>query len=407
LYTLVWREGEEFMHRISFRWAVAFLTGVMLLTACNFPMLNPAQPNPGMIYTAAAETALANATLLAQPHPTITFLFTPQPTQTPSPPGLASLTPAPANTQSNTPFPASGSPTTEGSTTCNRAKFVRDITIPDGTQLSPEQEFTKTWRLQNTGTCPWTSGYSIVFTKGDRMEAPAEVQISDATVAPGEEVDVSVDLVAPADTGSFQGDWQLRSASGQTFGLGDAGDKIFWVRVEVVVPGGLAYDFLARASSADWISDNGSGSTALPFDGSPDDPLGFAGIQEGVTQEDERSSAKILVTYPPQVDGGSVEGTYSPYTVGAGDRLKGRLGFLLNSEGNCGPGQVVFRIRYQDGSSIRLLGEWRKSCDGKLLPIDVDLGELRGRTVSFILIVDSAGSFGGDRAFWSSLRIER
>ena len=119
------------------------------------------------------------------------------------------------------------------------------------------------------------------------------------------------------------------------------------------------------------------------------------------------SSAKILVTYPPQVDGGSVEGTYSPDTVGAGDRLKGRLGFLLNSEGNCGPGQVVFRIRYQDGSSIRLLGEWRKSCDGKLLPIDVDLGELRGRTVSFILIVDSAGSFGGDRAFWSSLRIER
>lgn len=239
------------------------------------------------------------------------------------------------------------------------------------------------------------------------MDAPAEVPISDTAVAPGAEVDVSVDLTAPADTGSFQGDWELRSADGQTFGLGDAGDKTFWVRIEVVVPGGLAYDFLARASSADWISDNGSGSTELSFNGSPDDPLGFAGIQEGVTQEDGRTSAKILVTFPPQVDGGSVEGTFSPYTVGAGDRLEGRLGFLANSEGECGPGQVVFGIRYQDGSSLRTLAEWRKSCDGKLLPIDVDLAELRGRTVSFILIVDSAGSYGGDRAFWSSLRVER
>lgn len=45
---------------------------------------------------------------------------------------------------------------------CDLAQFVKDVTIPDGTLLSPVQTFYKTWRLKNVGTCTW-SGYSVVF----------------------------------------------------------------------------------------------------------------------------------------------------------------------------------------------------------------------------------------------------
>jgi hypothetical protein len=386
------------------RWMVpmfALLAGLLLVAGCNFPMLNPAEPDPGMIYTAAAETALANATLLAQPRPTITFLFTPQPSGTAALPTQAAVTlttqPVGSVTPGNTTQPA----------TCDRARFVRDVTVPDGTDFAPGEKFTKTWRLLNTGTCPWTANYALIFVDGDRLGAPDVLKFTDRDVPPGAEVDVSVELTAPGDTGEFQADFQLQNASGQKFGVGDEGDKTFWVRIDVVVPGGLAFDLLARASAADWATGAGSADTELAFNGDPDAAAGFAGIVENVLMEDGRTSAKILVTYPAQVNNGIIEGVYSPYTVQAGDRLLGRVGFLVDSGGDCGPGEVVFRIQYQEGTNIRQLSEFRKRCDGKLLPIDLDLAALRGKTVSFIIQVDASGPAAGDRAFWTSLRVER
>ncbi len=36
---------------------------------------------------------------------------------------------------------------------CNWAKFVTDVSIPDNSQISTNDGFTKTWRLQNIGSC--------------------------------------------------------------------------------------------------------------------------------------------------------------------------------------------------------------------------------------------------------------
>lgn len=381
------------------------LAGMLLLAACNFPMLNPANSDPGAIYTAAAETAIANATLLSQPRPTITFLFTPLPSLTLSPPPAVtpSLTPAPGG--AGTAVPSATTDSASGSA-CDQARFVRDVTVPDGTDFSPGERFTKTWRLENTGTCTWTSGYALVFVDGDRLEAPAEQPLISQEVAPGEEVDVSVDLVTPAEPGRYQADFELQNASGQNFGLGENRDKTFWARIDVVVPTGIGLDMLARASSADWFADAGGGEDLLSFNGNPDAPEGFAGIIERVVQEDGRTSSKILATYPPE-GGGEVYGEFPSYTVQSGDHFLGRLGFLANSDGTCGPGEVEFRLLALDGSETRTLGTWAKSCDGRLLPVDVDLSALRGRTIQFILELDSRGSSDGDRAFWSSARIER
>jgi hypothetical protein len=390
------------LKRRSLAGGLALLLGVLTLAACNFPLFNPAEPQPGAIYTAAAETAIANATLLAQPRPTITFLVTPQPSLSPAgataagptatgaAPGQATLTPGAA---------ASG---------CDQADFIEDVTIPDDTRFAPGETFVKTWRLENTGGCAWDSSYAIVFVDGDRLGAPAELALTEV-VPPGAQVDLSVELQAPQSSGTYQADFQLRNSQGARFGVGEAGDKNIWVRIRVVDTAGgdgIGFDMVARASGADWFSLSGDSERALAYAGDPDSPDGFAGVVEDVLQEDGRESAKILVTYPPEA-GGRVYGEYPQYTVRSGDVFRGRIGFLANSDGSCGPGRAVFRLLVQDEAGARELGEWEKTCNGGLQPVQVSLDALSGDTVTLILEVDSDGPAGGDRALWSSVRIER
>ena len=93
---------------------------------------------------------------------------------------------------------------------CNKAQFVRDETVPDGTIFSPGATFVKTWRLKNVGTCTWTPGYLLAFDHGQNMglsgRSPDPVSLSSA-VAPGHTVDLTVSLTAPAAPGHYQADF--------------------------------------------------------------------------------------------------------------------------------------------------------------------------------------------------------
>ena len=53
-------------------------------------------------------------------------------------------------------------------------------------------------------------------------------------VRPGESVEISVDMVGPANAGTYQSNWKLRNAGGVLFGIGPNGDAPFWVRIVVV-----------------------------------------------------------------------------------------------------------------------------------------------------------------------------
>ena len=99
--------------------------------------------------------------------------------------------------------------------------------------MTPGQSFTKTWRLQNVGTCPWTKSYKVQLFSGEAMSAPASVPLTQ-DVAPGKSVDISVDMVAPKTAGTYQGNWKLRNASDAWFGIGPNGNSAFWVRIAVV-----------------------------------------------------------------------------------------------------------------------------------------------------------------------------
>ena len=196
---------------------VSILVALLLgLSACNLPGNRPAANNAESVLTAAAKTVEANLTEAVRLNPPDTSGI---PTNTPS---QSAPTAGPPPTSQPAPATATQD--------CDHADFVADITIPDGTTLSKDESFTKTWRLKNIGTCSWTPSYALVFTSGDSMSGPS-VQALTGNVNPGQTVDLSVDLTAPSSNGDYKGRWGLRNASGVTF----AG---FWVDIKVSGGGG-------------------------------------------------------------------------------------------------------------------------------------------------------------------------
>jgi hypothetical protein len=96
------------------------------------------------------------------------------------------------------------------------AKFVKDVTVPDGKVVQAGATFLKTWRLRNTGTTTWGSGYVLAFLKDEQLAADPEVPLPPA--APGQEANVSVRLTAPLNPGEARSTWRPRSPDGALFG---------------------------------------------------------------------------------------------------------------------------------------------------------------------------------------------
>ena len=108
------------------------------------------------------------------------------------------------------------------------AILVEDVTYPDNTRVNSGEKFTKTWKLQNTGTCTWT-GYTVAFVNGDKMGSPDSVPVPET--ASRSTVDVSVELTAPSTDKIYRGNFELRNAEGKTVTMGS--ESIFWVQIVV------------------------------------------------------------------------------------------------------------------------------------------------------------------------------
>jgi hypothetical protein len=120
---------------------------------------------------------------------------------------------------------------TQGAGT-DKAAFVADTTVPDGTTFTPGQTFVKTWQLKNTGGNDWSTAYAVVFVRGDQMGGPASVPLS-GTVAAGATTEVSVSLSAPTKVGTFTGFWMLRNAAGKLFGIGADANQPVYLKINV------------------------------------------------------------------------------------------------------------------------------------------------------------------------------
>ena len=360
---------------------------ILILSACNLPSSAPATEGPNAVFTAAALTVQAQLT---------------QPAQF-STPTLPPTLPVPLSTNTVSALPTLAAPTfppaASATAVCDQAQFVRDVTIPDGTTYAPGASFTKTWRLKNAGTCSW-SGYSLVFDTGDQMNGSSPTAIG--AVSPGQEVDLSVTLTAPAAGGSYRGYWRIRNASGVLIPvLGGTQGKSFFVDIEVVVSSS-GLDLHTRAKDAAWVGSAGP----ITFGGPDTDTNGFAMYKNSQKLEDGSTPAKILEVHPQWVNDGIITGLYPAYTVVAGEHFKSQLGFLALGDGTCGTGNAKFQLNYKESGVIKPLGEWAETCDGSLRNIDVDLSSIGGKNVQFALAVLANGSAGQDWAVWVSPRVQ-
>jgi len=88
-------------------------------------------------------------------------------------------------------------------------ELVCDVTFGEGEEINPGSQFTKTWRLRNSGAAAWERGAMLVPVRsGETMGAPEFVHVN--PLAPGEVADISVVLQAPRECGSYASAWRLR-----------------------------------------------------------------------------------------------------------------------------------------------------------------------------------------------------
>lgn len=100
---------------------------------------------------------------------------------------------------------------------CNNLGFVRDVTIPAGTVIQPDKNFTKTWKVQNTGTCNWMYQYSFMLLSGDAYGEDKVIKIQ-KLVTVNDWSELSVNLTAPKKAGTYTSYWRLADLNGTMFG---------------------------------------------------------------------------------------------------------------------------------------------------------------------------------------------
>ena len=208
-------------HLIKKFFLLVFSVSALSLAGCNLPAR--ATTSPTLNVTQAYQTVEARLTEAISRTPTIS------PTRPIATSTKGQASPSPTHEiQTLTPE------NTQSSPSCDQALpgVPIDVTIPDDTILRPGEIFTKTWRLQNAGTCTWTSDYALVWFSGEQMGASASVPVSGST-DPGQSVDLSVEMKAPETQGTYQSWWKLRNPSGVLFGIGPNSDSGFWVRIIV------------------------------------------------------------------------------------------------------------------------------------------------------------------------------
>jgi hypothetical protein len=197
--------------------------GAILLASCGGGNVPEATPTYSVeqIQTYAVATFASALTLTAIAAPTNTPVFSPTPAVT--------IQPLVTNT-SGTPFAAATTPVAPvggvaATASCYGLTFVSDVTIPDNTQMDPGETFTKTWKVQNSGSCAWDAGFKFQSSGGNAMGATAFTLPS--SVASGATYDISVPMTAPSTAGTVRGNWRMSTAAGQFFG-----DEVF---VQIVV----------------------------------------------------------------------------------------------------------------------------------------------------------------------------
>ncbi|MGC8856709.1 MAG: NBR1-Ig-like domain-containing protein [Anaerolineae bacterium] len=186
---------------------LTILTALLVGGCGSTQSTTPTPPDITLIQTSAAQTVVAEFTLTAQ-----AFTPTREPLPTPT---LEQATETPATIETALTLPG----ITPTLTLCDKYSWdpaTVDVNIPDGTQMTPGQEFVKTWKIKNAGSCPWGAGYGLIYA-GYAVRMSGQPQPLGTVVQPGQEVEVSVQFKAPTQLGEYVSAWTMANARGIPF----------------------------------------------------------------------------------------------------------------------------------------------------------------------------------------------
>ncbi len=124
------------------------------------------------------------------------------------------IPPTPEETATATPEGLELTQTAEAICT-NSAAFIEDVTIPANTTLDAGSVFTKIWRVNNNGSCDWI-GYELIHIDGDLLGASSPRALP--MVNAGNNADISIDMIAPMEPGTYSSTWRIRAEDGTLFG---------------------------------------------------------------------------------------------------------------------------------------------------------------------------------------------
>jgi hypothetical protein len=304
-------------------------------------------------------------------------------------------------------------PTIEVPANCtNKARFRRDMTVPDGTQFAPGEAFEKVWLLQNAGTCPWGPGYTARHIGGNQMGVSGDTPLVES-VSPDTNGEITVAMVAPNLPGEFRGDWQLYDLNDEPFGP----EMYLEIEVLPVDPTDLdesdatvLYDFIDRASEATWSS-GGAAYTLLQTDIDETLPLpaGDAMVATGpaLLRGNVNSDGNVLLTYPHR-ELGMVEGRYVVDTpLQPTDVLAATLGYLklsiLPDDG------VTYEVSFTPTGRTEqlILSETVQYRDSPLTVLQPLTGIEPGQTGIFTVRVLGGDRLSQDWATWIELSLIR
>lgn len=95
------------------------------------------------------------------------------------------------------------------------SRFVRDVTIPDGSILEPGEPFEKIWEIQNIGSTPWR-GRALqrvgTATGPGQLNSDPTTPIPDTE--PGQLCLIQMELKAPTQPGSYFAAWKMVDSAG-------------------------------------------------------------------------------------------------------------------------------------------------------------------------------------------------
>lgn len=187
-----------------------------LMTAAVGTMVSSLFETQTAMVTPATDTPVPTMTLQPSPtpYPTTTPQLLPSPTFIFYTATLSLSTPGTPTVTGTLPTPTVNSNALAYG--CNNLAFIRDVNIPPGTVLKRKEEFTKTWKVQNTGTCNWMYQYRLVLLSGEGQNA--SVDNLGRQVAVWDWAEVSIQMTAPNHGGTYTSYWRMADGDGHMFG---------------------------------------------------------------------------------------------------------------------------------------------------------------------------------------------